>query len=149
MKAMYWTTLALALAALPLAAQEPQPRHRQVHRMDQALNLTDPQKTRIKAIREKHQSDLLQRRQVAREAQTALKAALQDATTPEANLRSLADKASAARFDLILARRSVRQEVQAVYTPEQRAKAAELRAVAQVNRRELRHHPRKVTGLIG
>lgn len=149
MKAMNWTTLALALAALPLASQEAQPRHRQAHRMDQALNLTEPQKTRIKAIRDKHQPDLLLRRQAAREARTALKAALQDATTPEANLRSLADKASAARFDLILARRTVRQEIQAVYTPEQRAKAAELRAVAQVNRRELRHHLRKATGMAG
>jgi len=147
MKAMNWTTLALALAALPLAAQAGQPPHRQGHRMDPALNLTEPQKTRIKAIREKHQPDLLQRRQVVREAQAALKAALQDAATPEANLRSLANKASAARFDLLLARRSVRQEAQAVYTPEQRAKAAELRAGAQWNRRELRHHLRKATGM--
>ena len=60
-------------------------------------------------------------------ARIDLRTALQDTATPEAKLRALYDKAAASRFDLILAQRSIRAEVEAVLSPEQRGKATELR----------------------
>ena len=127
MKTMFRSTLILALMALPLAAQPGPDHHPRAERIGRDLQLTEAQKASILAIRDKHRSDLVQRRDAVQHARIDLRSALQDPATPEPRLRSLYDKAAAARFDMILARRSVRMEVQAVLTPEQRAKAAEMR----------------------
>lgn len=139
--------LIVTLAALPMLAQ-PAPRRWQ-GRMARALALTDTQKTSIWAIREKHRPDLLAQRDAVRQAQAAFRTALQDPATPEAQLRALHDKAATARFGMLMASRAMRQEVQAVLTPEQRAKAAELRAVARVRRQERMRHLRLAMGLAG
>ncbi|NWJ40317.1 MAG: Spy/CpxP family protein refolding chaperone [Geothrix sp.] len=136
MKPLLWSTVVLALAALPLAAQPETSRGQRPGRIAQALNLSDAQRTSIRSIREKHRPDLLLKRDAARQAQVSLRAALRNAATPEAQLRALYDTASAARFGMMLARRAVRQEVQAVLTPEQREKAAELRGMARERMRE-------------
>ena len=62
MKAFSCSTLALALLALPLTAQQGPNPGRQGHRMAQALQLTEAQKISIKAIRDKHHPDLVFRR---------------------------------------------------------------------------------------
>ena len=127
MKTIFGTTLILALLALPLAAQPgPDGSHR-AERIGRHLELTEAQKASILAIRDKHRSDLVLRRDAVKHAQIDLRSALQDPGTPEPQLRALYDKASAARFDMILAQRSVRMEIRAILTPEQRAKAAEMR----------------------
>ena len=141
------STLTLAFLALPLAAQ-PGPVHRS-ERVAHTLNLTEAQQASIKALRDKHRPDMLARIETTRQAQVSLRTALEDPATPEAQLRALNDKASAARFELMLARRSMHQEVQALLTPEQRLKAAELRGAAQARMQERRHHPRTGTGLAG
>lgn len=133
MKPLLWSTLVLTLAALPLVAQ---PEPGRPGRIAQALNLSDAQRTSIRSIREKHRPELLLKREAARQAQAALRTALREAATPEAQLRALHDQASAARFEMMLARRTVRQEVRAVLTPEQREKAAELRGMARERMRE-------------
>ena len=146
MKSLLRSTLVLALLALPLAAQPgPDGGHR-AERISRALNLTEAQKTSIQGIREKHRPDLILRRDAVLHAQIDLRTALQDPTTPEARLRAAYDKATAARFDMILARRSVRLEVQSVLTPEQRAKSAAMRAHAQARMRERVRHPRMAEG---
>ena len=143
MTALLRTTLSLALAMLPLTAQAgPDPGHR-AERISRALGLTEDQKTSIRAIREKHRPDLTLRRDAVRHARIDLRTALQDPATPEARLRDLYNKASAVRFDLILAQRATRLEVQAVLTPDQRARAAEIRV-----RRQGRH-PRVDPGMAG
>jgi Spy/CpxP family protein refolding chaperone len=146
MPALLRFALILLLVAGPLAAQPGRPQGPRVERLARALNLTDAQKTAIRSIRDKHQPEMAQRRAAARQAQEALQAALRDAATPEAQLRALHDKASAARFDMMLARRSVHQEVQAVLTPEQREKAAELRGAA---RERMRGQGRGPLGMMG
>lgn len=149
MKLMLWSTLILALAALPLAAQAGPDRGPRTERITRALNLSEVQKTSIQTIREKHRPDLVLRRDAIQQAQATLRAALLDAATPETQLRALHDKASATRFELMLARRSVHQEVQAVLTPEQRVKAAEMRGMAQARRHERMRHLRMATGMAG
>ena len=127
MKSMLWSTLILALLALPLAAQPGPDRGSRPERIARALQLTEVQKASIQGIRAKHRPDLVLRRDAVQHARIDLRTALQDSATSESRLRALYDKAAAARFDLILAQRSVRLEVQAVLSPEQRAKATELR----------------------
>jgi len=133
MKPLLWSTLVLTLAALPLAAQ---PAPRRPGRIAQALNLSDAQRASIRSIREKHRPELRLRQDAARQAQAALRTALREPATPEAQLRTLHDKASAAQFEMLMTRRTVRQEVRAVLTPEQREKAAELRGMARERMRE-------------
>jgi Spy/CpxP family protein refolding chaperone len=127
MKTLFRSTLILALMALPLAAQPGPDNSHQAERIGRRLQLTEAQKASILAIRDKHRSDLVQRGDAVQHARIDLRSALQDSSTPEPRLRALYDKASTARFDMILARRSLRMEVQAILTPEQRAKAAEMR----------------------
>jgi len=127
MKAMFWSTFLLALLALPLVAQPGPDRGSRPERIAQALQLTEAQKTSIQGIRAKHRPDLILRRDAVQHARIDLRTALQDTAIPEARLRVLYDKAAAARFDLLLAQRSLRLEVQAVLSPEQRAKAIEMR----------------------
>ncbi|GLH67925.1 Spy/CpxP family protein refolding chaperone [Geothrix edaphica] len=138
----------LALAALPSLAQ-PGPGPREGRHLARALNLTEAQQTGIQAIHEKHRPDMVLRREAARRAQSDLRQALQDPATPEAQLRTLHDKASSARFDLLLAGRAIHQEVQALLTPEQRAKAAELRATRRAHRQERVRHFRMAMGMAG
>ena len=142
-----WPTLMLIFVALPLTAQPVPGRGPRAERIALTLHLTDTQKTSIQAIREKHRPDLVVRRDAVQQAQAVLRTALKDAATPETQLRALHDKAAGARFDMMLARRSVHQEVQALLTPEQRVKAAEMRAVAQARRHERMHHLRQAAGL--
>ena len=131
----------LTLAAWPMLAQPvPAPRPGRIAR---AIHLTEVQQASIRAIREKHRPDMVARRDAVRQAQAAFRTALQDPSTPEARLRALHGQASAARFELMLAGRSMRREVRAVLTPEQRARVA-----ARVLRRERLRHLRLSTGLL-
>ena len=140
MKSMLGVVLAFTLVAFPQSAQaSPLPGAR-AERLIRDLGLTEAQLASIHAIREKHRPDLLLRRDAARQSGLALRTALGDVATPRPRLQSLHDQASAARFEWMLARRSIRQEIRAVLTPEQRERAAELRGLAQARRREhLRH----------
>jgi Spy/CpxP family protein refolding chaperone len=149
MKSLLKSTLILALLACPLAAQPGKVSNYRMERISQALNLTETQKASIQAIREQHRPDLLLRRDALKQARMALRTSLQDAATPEAQLRALYDKASAARFDMLLTQRSVRLEVQALLTPEQRIKAAELRGRAQERRHERMRRLQMRTGMDG
>ena len=149
MKSLLWPTLILALAALSLSAEPapgPPPRS---ERTAQALHLTEAQKAAIQGIRTKHRAELVLHRDAVHQTRTALRTALREAGTPEVQLRALHDKSATARFELMLVRRSVRQEVQAVLTPEQRAQAVALRSVAQARLRERKLHLRLAAGRPG
>jgi Spy/CpxP family protein refolding chaperone len=141
MKSNIWSAFLLALLALPLTAQPGPGRGSRPERIARALDLTEAQKASIQGIRAKHRPDLILRRDAVQHAGIDLRTALRDTATPEPRLRALYDKAAAARFDLILAQRSVRLEVQAVLSPEQRAKAAVLG--------EHLRHRRRATGWAG
>ncbi|HLP30598.1 MAG TPA: Spy/CpxP family protein refolding chaperone [Geothrix sp.] len=149
MPALFRFALILLLAAGPLVAQPGQPLGPRTGRVARALNLTEAQKTAVRGIRDKHQPEMAQRQAAARQAHEALRTALRDAATPEAQLRALHEKASAARFEMMLARRAVHQELQAVLTPEQREKAAELRGMARERMRGHRGQGRGPLGMMG
>lgn len=141
------SALTLAFLALPLAAQAG-PRHRS-EQIARVLNLTEAQQTSIKALRDKHRPEMLARREATRQAQGSLRTALQDPATAEPQLRTLHDRASAARFELMLARRSMHQDIEALLTPAQRLKAAELRGVARARMQNRRQHRWEVAGAEG
>jgi Spy/CpxP family protein refolding chaperone len=86
------------------------------------LDLTSAQKEAIQAILEKHRTTHMEKQKAARQKEKALMAALFEGTAPEARLKELHQAASDARFALLLEDRATRLEVDALLTPEQRAR---------------------------
>ena len=126
-------SLALLLAALPLAAQSPQapqgrPDHPGFARMAKVLDLSPEQQDQMKAIREKHQATLKADHEAVRAQAQAFHAAMQDAKADPAQLRQAFDQMTAARFQALLEGRAMRAEMRAVLTPDQQAKADAMKA---------------------
>lgn len=131
-------TLALvALFAAPLSAQG-QPRgggRGMKHHgpqggpmMMQCLDLTDAQKTSLKAIADKHREATKAKHEATMAAREAYRVAMRDPATSTDQLKALHDKVSQAQFELALDRRAMMQESMTILTPEQKAKAEQLRA---------------------
>lgn len=146
MKAVFCSTLILVLATPVLWSQPGPARGPGAKHLARVLKLSEAQQASIRSIREKSRPTLAHRLEALQQTRIALRAALADAATPEAQLRTLHDKASAAQLDLMLSRRMVRSEVQALLTAEQRAKAAELRTLAQANRQQRLRRLRRALG---
>lgn len=129
-------TLALvALFAAPLAAQgHPGGRGMKHHgpqdgpMMMRCLDLTEAQQTSLKAIADKHREASKAKREAAMAARKAYHSAMIDPATPVDQLKTLHEKVSQAQFELSLDRRAMMQESMAILTPEQKAKAEQLRA---------------------
>lgn len=124
--------LLLVVAALPLAAQGF--RHGRGPGAGPAfacLNLTDAQKASFKALHEKYRPALEADRTSVFQAQKALRAAMIDPATKDADLKALYDQASAARFAILQQRRALMLESQAILTPDQKAQWEKMRAQRQ------------------
>ena len=137
MRPALWTAM-LCLAALPLLAQPAPgggpgrgpgaaPRQERNARM---LGLTEPQRTAIQALNQKQRPALMAHMEAAQLAHQALAAALRDPQAKEATIRPLYEKASATRYEAMMAKRTLQLEVGALMTPEQRMKAARFRRMA-------------------
>lgn len=112
--------------ALPGHGPEGMPGHGP-GRVLKALGLTQDQEAAVRAILDKHRAAEGARRKAAGAKEAALRAALEDPATPDAQLKALHAQASDARFEAMLAHRAVVKEIEAVLTPEQQAKARRIR----------------------
>ncbi len=124
--------LLLVVAALPLAAQGF--RHGRGPGAGPAfacLNLTAAQKASFRALHEKYRPALEASRTSVFQAQKALRAAMIDPATKDADLKVLYDQASAARFAMLQQRRTMMLESQALLTPDQKAQWEKMRAQRQ------------------
>lgn len=92
------------------------------------LDLTTAQRSAIRAVFEKHRAAHQEKQKAAMQKERALMDALFEGSTTEAQLRELHRAAGDARFALLLEDRATRLEVDALLTPEQRAKAKEQQA---------------------
>jgi len=132
----------LALAATSLAAQAPGPMGMGPgHPMGMGpgaacaghgnpmaqLNLTDAQKTAMKAVRDRHQAALEAKGTAARAAHDAVRTAMADAAVDDAQIKTLHAKAAEAAADAMLERRAMMRECEALLTPEQKAVWAKAR----------------------
>ena len=131
--------LALLLTAiLPLGAQMPaSPRGHGSgpNPMARILDLSPGQQTQAKAIREKHRGALKADRAAVRAQAEAFQAVMQDPKTGEAQLRQAFDQMNAARFQAMLEARAMHQEMRAILTPDQQAKADAMKAQFQERRK--------------
>jgi len=87
---------------------------------DPALALTAEQKTKFDAVRQKHRAALEARGKAAAEARDAMHKAGQDAATTDAALLALHAKAADAMAQVMLERRALDRDLDAILTPEQR-----------------------------
>ena len=122
--------LAILLAAsLPLLAQAPPPPPPMGgHHLAEALGLSPEQQTKMKSIHEKHATTMKADHEAVRAQAQAFRAAMQDPKADPAQLRQAFDQMNAARFQMLLEGRAMRQEMRAVLTPDQQAKADAMKA---------------------
>lgn len=88
------------------------------------LNLTDSQRTQIDAITKHHQASLTDKLKTADQARDAMRRAMNDPATKDGEIQALQTRMVESMTAVILERRAIRRECEAVLTPEQR-KAAE------------------------
>lgn len=133
-------TLALvALLATPLAAQgHPRgdgpgmgPHHEAGPMLMRGLNLTEAQKADLKALATKHREAMKPKHEAAMAARKVLHEAMVNPAATVDQLKALHEKASQAQFELALDRRAMMQESLTLLTPEQKAKAEQLRLERQ------------------
>jgi Spy/CpxP family protein refolding chaperone len=96
--------------------------------MAKALGLTPDQQSRMKAIREKYRDSGKADREAVRAQAQAFRTAMEDPKSTETQLRQAFDQMNAQRFQALLQQRAMRQEMRAVLTPDQQAKADAMRA---------------------
>ncbi|NTW86197.1 MAG: periplasmic heavy metal sensor [Holophagaceae bacterium] len=94
--------------------------------ISQALDLSEAQKTALKAILDKHQPDAKTKGEATRMAHEALDAGMLDTATTVEQVKTLHDKVAQAQFDMLLVHRAVLQEALALLTADQKAKLATL-----------------------
>ena len=124
----------LIAAALPLAAHQapapapvPQGPGHAAH-MAKLLDLSPEQQDQMKAIHEKHHAALKADHDAVRAQSQAFHAAMEDPKADPAQLRQAFDQMNAARFQTLLEGRAMRQEMRAILTPDQQAKADAMKA---------------------
>jgi len=111
------------LTLVPLTAQGPKHDRGPGQHMGPfgGLNLTEDQKTQIKAIADKHKAAFETKRKAAQEAQAAFFKAMQDPSTKDADLKTLHTKVSEATFAELLEHRAMMQENLGILTADQKA----------------------------
>lgn len=130
--------LAILLAAsLPLLAQAPPPPPPAGgHHLAEALGLSPEQQTKMKSIHEKHAAAMKADRESLRTQAQAFHTAMKDPKADPAALRQAFDQVNGARFQMLMEARAMRQEMRAVLTPDQQAKADAMKAAFRARRHE-------------
>ena len=112
----------------------------------QRLDLSEEQKTSVKALFESNREAMQADRQTLREAREALRLETQSETFDEAAIRQLSARVHDTETDMAVARASLHNQVMQLLTEEQQAELNEMRAERQDRmkdrRDERRHNPR-------
>ena len=127
----------------PAQAETPGTHPRSGHgRMAERLGLSPEQQAKLKAIHESHRTAMKANHETTRAQAKAFRAAMEDPKASETQLRQAFDQLNAQRFQSLLAKRAMRQEMRVVLTPDQLQKWDAQRALFQEQmktRMEQRH----------
>lgn len=115
--------------------------------MAKQLNLSGEQKTAMKAIGQKHKDEMKAKHMAQRDARQAFQAVMADPNAKVADIQAAHQVLSQRTLDTALAGHALRAELRAVLTPEQQAKADQLRTDFQAKHQERMMHLRKGLGL--
>ena len=89
--------------------------------MARHLNLTEAQQGAMKGVTEKHQVSLDAKLAAAAEARNAMRSAMLDPATADSRLKELQAKVAEAQLPVMLERRAMMAEFEAILTPDQKA----------------------------
>jgi Spy/CpxP family protein refolding chaperone len=89
--------------------------------MARSLNLTAAQQASLKAVSDKHQAALDAKLKAADEARDAMRDAMRDPAVSDVKVKELHTKTSDAMMAVMLERRTMAREFEAILTPEQKA----------------------------
>ncbi len=123
-----WTTgLALVMTATVLAAQGFGPKMggraqaASCGPMARFLNLTAAQQASSKVITDRHQASLDAKQKVVNEAREEMRKAMHDPAVSDAKVKELHARVSGSMTAVMLERRAMMQELEAILTPDQKA----------------------------
>ena len=89
--------------------------------MAHMLNLTEAQRASMKGVIDRHQASLNTKLAAAAEARNAMRSAMLDPATADAQLKVLQAKVAEAQLPLMLERRAMMAEFEAILTTDQKA----------------------------
>ncbi len=104
--------------------------------MFRGLDLTDAQKEQMKAIRQASFEGSKSLREQMKASHDQLKAATKDGAFNESQVQAIAQQQGALHAQMIVGREKVKSQMFAILTPEQKAKAAEMKAQFELKRQE-------------
>jgi Spy/CpxP family protein refolding chaperone len=96
--------------------------------MGRFLNLTETQQADVKALNERHQASLDVKLKAAGAARDEMRKAMQDPAVSDAKVKELHVKVSEAMTAVMLERRAMQREFEALLTPDQKAALEKQRA---------------------
>ncbi len=117
--------------------------------MAKQLNLNDEQKAAMKAIGQKHKDEMKAKHLAQQDARKAFQAVMEDPNAKAADIQAAHQVLSQRTLDTALAGHALRAEMRAVLTPDQQAKADQLREEFKAKRQERMMHLRKGLGMNG
>jgi protein CpxP len=106
------------------------------------LELTEEQRTQVRQVMDSHRAELRASREKLRAAHKAQRDAVTAAQFDEQTIRTQAAELAAVTADAAVLRARIHSEVFAVLTPDQQAKAAELKAQREARRSQFRERAR-------
>jgi protein CpxP len=102
------------------------------------LDLTDAQREQVRDVRKRHEAELNEARTRLRAAHDAQRDAANAVPIDEGRIRSASQALADAQADMTILRARVHGEILLLLTPEQQAKAKELRAQRETRMKERR-----------
>jgi protein CpxP len=103
-----------------------------------ALNLTDAQREQVKTVMQQHRNEMQAARKQLGDAFDAQRKAVETIPVNEGLIRSTSQTLATAQADLAVLRARVHSEIWSVLTPEQQAKAKELKSQREARMKERR-----------
>jgi protein CpxP len=102
------------------------------------LDLTDAQREQVRDVRKRHEAELKEARTRLRAAHDAQRQAANAVPVDEARIRATSQAMADAQAEMTVLRARVHSEIMSSLTPEQQAKAKELRAQRETRMKERR-----------
>lgn len=110
----------------------------------QALDLTDTQREQVRDVMQRHRQDMAEAGKRLRAARDAQREAVTTVPVNEGLIRSTSQTLAAAQTDMALLQARVHSEIWTLLTPEQQAKAKELKAQRETRmKRRAERRPRQ------
>lgn len=93
-----------------------------------ALELTDAQRQEVRAIADRHKTNLQSAGQQLRQAFAAQRAAIQTTPVDESQIRSTTEALATAQTAMAIERAQIRSEILSILTPDQQQKLSQIQA---------------------